>query len=223
MIPDIVREYAKQLALEFVSRALRQRLPAHDFSQLEAWAMTRLAGNDYELLRTTKLSGAARLVQQLLTEYRNLPAARSRVGTVSIERGFSVRVRCLDVEVGRATLDRAVGLAHTTLRPSSDYPMIAPFAQAMGDWLAVRHYWTPADGDVTDIVGEVWRGERLGLEDHLGRELSVAHVIVAERRNRSYKAPEIQLIADFRPDYARVAAIIPTSELGSGSRRGLSA
>ncbi|MEO5815103.1 MAG: hypothetical protein ABIT20_07475 [Gemmatimonadaceae bacterium] len=132
------------------------------------------------------------------------------------ELGLAVRVKYVDVEVGCGTFDRAIGLAYTTLQPSSAYPMIAPFARGIGDWLAVRHDWRPTDGDIADIVGEQWRGERLCLADHLGRELAVSHVIVVERRRAPYNGPLIQLVADFRPAHTRVAAVVPAGDKGSG-------
>jgi hypothetical protein len=44
----------------------------------------------------------------------------------------------------------------------------------------------------------------------------VSHVVIAERRHAPYNAPQIQLIADFRPDHVRVAAVVPAGGLGSG-------
>ena len=219
MIPDLVRDFAKQLAIEFASRAYRYRMSAADVIWLEVWAMRRLAKNDYELLRTTKLSAVWMLVDRLLNEYLASSSVSYIATNIEIESGLRVRVKCLDVEVGSATFDRAVGLAHTTFEPSDDYSMVAPYARDVGRWLAVRHYWRPTDGDATDIIAEQWRGERLCLENHLGHELAVSHVIITETTPRAPNSKaRILLVADFRPDHARVAAVVPTGDIGSRGR-----
>jgi len=219
MIPDLVRDFAKQLALRFALRARRTHMSADGVFKLEAWAMARLARNDYELLRTTKVSAVWTLVDRLLHDY-SVSLGESFVGRHDEnESGLRVRVKCLDVHVGCATFDRAVGLAHTAFEPSADYSMIEPYARAVGEWLAVRHYWQPTDGDVTDMVAEQWRGERLYLENRFGQELAVSHVVITEAPRAAYggKTP-IRLVVDFRPDHARVGAVVPTGDVGSGGR-----
>ncbi len=118
-----------------------------------------------------------------------------------------MRVKCLDVEVGSATFAPAAGLAHAVLQPTDDYPTIAPFAREVGAWLSVHHYWSPVDGDITDVIADRWHGERVWLEDDFGRELAVSHVVVVEPP-RSQTGARITLVADFRPDHARVAAVV---------------
>ena len=218
MIPRLVREFATQLALRFAFRARRMRVSDDDVNELQAWAVARLAENDYELLRTTKLSDVWMLIDRLVVEYHALWVQHPNAGTDPIKRGLEVRVKCLDVEVGCATFERAFGLAYATLEPSTDYQMIAQYAREIGNWLAVRHYWDPMHGDATDFIGSQWRGERLSLENHHGQELAVSHVIITEAARAPHNKLGIQLVADFRPDHARVAAVVPTEDIGSGGR-----
>jgi hypothetical protein len=134
------------------------------------------------------------------------------------ERALFVRVTCVDVVVGSATFARAEGLAHATFHPSSDYAMIAPYARTVWEWLRLRRYWHPLDGDLTDVVAEVWGGERLALEDALGQQLAVSHVIVVDAERAPFGAAPIRIVADFRPDHARVAAALSGTDLGRGGR-----
>lgn len=131
------------------------------------------------------------------------------------ELGLFVLVTCVDVVVGSANFARAEGLAHTTFHPSSDYSMIAPYARAVGEWLKLRRYWSPMDGDLTDVVATVWGGERLALEDRVGGQLAVSHVIVVHAERAPFGVEPIRIVADFRPDHARVAATLSATDLGS--------
>lgn len=206
--------------------ALQYGLSADQREELEGWVRERLAHNDFELLgghATPPRKAIYIVLERLLRSRMNQYAVPRARAEPAAKQGLFVRAKCADVEVGTASFDRAVGLAHTILVPSKGYTIVAPFARTMGAWLAVRHYWTPSHGDVADMVSDAWRGERLSLEDRLYRELSVAHVIIAERHNRFGNAPLIELVADFRPEYARVAAVVPLGGMGSGGRRGLSA
>jgi hypothetical protein len=215
-----MRADAKYLAYKLAVHVRRQGMSADFVSGLTPWLMARLAENGHEVLRASRSSATTwKLVLRLLDEYRVLPERPHILTAVESGPELCVRVKCLDVEVGSATFDRAVGLAHTTFQPSDDYPMIAPHARDIGKWLAVRRYWRPMDGDVTDIIAEQWRGERLCLENHLGHELAVSHVIISETTPRApHRNARILLVADFRPDHARIGAVVPTGEVGSGGR-----
>lgn len=50
----------------------------------------------------------------------------------------------------------------------------------------------------------------------MGQQLALSHVMVIERRVVNEK--KIRLVADFRPDHARVAATLSATDMGDGGR-----
>jgi hypothetical protein len=57
----------------------------------------------------------------------------------------------------------------------------------------------------------------LALEDDIGRELGVNNIVLVEYATR-LNAPALCIVADFRPDLARVEALLRTIGPGGGGQ-----
>ena len=127
-----------------------------------------------------------------------------------------VSVTCAGVVIGSADLEPAEGLAHATLDAGVGYAIATEAARALGEQLRRTQYWSPLQGDFAASVARAWEGDRLALEDALGRELGVNNIAVIE-----YPTPRpipIRLVADFRPDLARVEALLRSIHPAGGGR-----
>ena len=129
-----------------------------------------------------------------------------------------VRVTCAGIVIGTAEFLPATGLAHAPLEPGPGYPFAASAARALGRDLSVRQFWSPMAGDFADEAAARWTGDRLALEDVAGRELGVNNLVVVECPTRVGDSP-IKVVADFRPDLARVEAFLRTVGPGGGRTR----
>ena len=129
-----------------------------------------------------------------------------------------VRVTCGGVPIGTAQFDPADGLAHATLERTVGYARVARAAQALGRELAVTRFWSPADGDFADVAAARWDGARLAVEDETGRELGVSNLLVLEGPVPSEDGSLVRVVADFRPDLARVEALRRTRGRDGGGR-----
>ena len=128
-----------------------------------------------------------------------------------------VRVTCAGVLIGAADFQPGEGVAHAPLTPSAGYQLATAAARALGEQFARTQFWSPAVADFADEAAARWTGERLALEDEVGREQGVANVVVLERP--LVGARSITVVADFRPDAARVEAFLRTVNPGGGRSR----
>ncbi len=122
---------------------------------------------------------------------------------------------CSGVLVGTARFDPPDGLAHAPLTPAAGYASVAIAAQALGHQFVRTQFWSPVDGDFADVAASRWEGGRLALEDASGRELGVNNIVVIA----GAAGPEgtlVRVVADFRPDLARVEAFLRTLNRGGG-------
>ena len=108
-----------------------------------------------------------------------------------------VRVTCAGVLIGTARIDTPSGLAHAPLYPATGYPMVADAAQALGDEVMHRPFWSPAEGDFAEMVAARWQGGSLALQDLAGRALAVNSLVVLEPPALGGRHP-VYLVADFR-------------------------
>lgn len=129
-----------------------------------------------------------------------------------------VNVTCAGITIGAADFVPASGLAHARLDPAPGYTFASAAAQALGRDLSHTQPWLPGNGDFADEATRRWSGDRLALEDPVGRELGVNNLVVVE-----LPAPiggsAIRVVADFRPDMARVEALLQTIGPGGGRTR----
>ncbi|MEO8624582.1 MAG: hypothetical protein ABI625_26105 [bacterium] len=123
---------------------------------------------------------------------------------------IGVRVTCAGVTVGTAAFQRSEGLEYAALVPTDAYAMIAWHAQAIGVSLSRRQYWPPQHGDFAVALAERWGGPRLAFERDRGGELAVSSIVVSEFTAFG-SAASIHVIADFRPDLARIGAVLPAT------------
>ena len=114
-----------------------------------------------------------------------------------------VRVSCAGVLVGTARFDAPSGLAYAPLYPATGYTVVAGAAQALGDELMRRRFWSPSDGDFADMVAARWHGGSLALHDLTGRALEVNNAVVLEPP--TWGRHPVYLVADFR-EVARVGS-----------------
>ena len=129
-----------------------------------------------------------------------------------------LRVTCGGVVIGTAEFDPPVGLAHAPLTPTSGYILAVTPAQTLGRKLAETRYWITADRDFADATATAWEGGRLALEDEMGRELAVNNIVVIDSPAIPVGHATVRVIADFRPDLARVAARELTTGPPPGNR-----
>ena len=129
-----------------------------------------------------------------------------------------VNVTCAGIIIGAAEFEPASGLAHAPLEPAPGYLFAAASAQALGNDLGHTQLWLSVNGDFASEAAGRWSGDRLALEDLMGRELGVNNLVVVE-----FPAPvggaAIRVVADFRPDMARVEALLQTIGPGGGRTR----
>jgi hypothetical protein len=128
-----------------------------------------------------------------------------------------VRVTCAGVLIGTARFDSPEGLAHAPLEPSPGYTLVAPAARVLGLQFGVTQFWLPVNGDFADVAAARWAAGRLALEDATGRELGVNNIVVIEGLGDA-GGHLIRVVADFRPDLARVEAFLRTIDRGGGGR-----
>jgi len=130
-----------------------------------------------------------------------------------------VRVTCAGIVIGIADFVPAAGVAHAVLEPEPGYSFAADAAQALGRELSSSdQFWPAGRGDFADEAAAQWSGDRLGLEDVVGRELGVNNLVVVEYPSFG-GVPTIRVVADFRPDMARVEAFLRTIGPGGGRTR----
>ena len=129
-----------------------------------------------------------------------------------------VNVTCAGVIIGAAEFVPASGLAHAPLEPGPGYVFAAAAAQALGRDLSHTQSWLSASGDFADEAARRWSGDRLALEDLVGRELGVNNLVVVELP-ATVGGAAIRVVADFRPDMARVEALLQTIGPGGGRTR----
>jgi hypothetical protein len=125
-------------------------------------------------------------------------------------------VTCAGIVIGSAEFPSLAGVAHARLDPDPGYPFAARAALKLGAELSGGLYWPADRGDFSDEASRRWNGDRLALLDELGRELGVNNVTVVEYPTRRGTGP-IVVVADFRPDLARVEAFLRT--IGPTDRR----
>lgn len=128
-----------------------------------------------------------------------------------------ISVTCAGVVIGSADLEPAAGLAHATLDAGPGYAIAAAAARALGERLRRTQYWSALQGDFAASVARDWEGDRLALEDDLGRELAVNNIAIIEYPATAREIP-IRLVADFRPDLARVEALLRSIDPAGGGR-----
>ena len=128
-----------------------------------------------------------------------------------------VRVTCAGVLIGTARIDSPSGLAHAPLYPATGYPVVAAAAQAIGDELMHRQFWSSAEGDFADMVAARWQGGSLALQDLVGRPLSVNNLVVLETPALGERHP-VYLVADFRVDAAGVGSRVHARDPEGRSR-----
>ena len=130
-----------------------------------------------------------------------------------------VRVTCAGGPIGTARFDLAQGLAHAPLAPTAGYALVAAASRALGREFAVTRFWSPVSGDFADAAASRWEAGRLALEDATGRELGVNNVVVLEGPPGDADGNLVRVVADFRPDLARVEAFLRTLDRGGGRSR----
>ena len=118
------------------------------------------------------------------------------------------------VPIGEANLDPPSGIAHARMSARAAYARIQHVAEAAGLDLADIHLWRPVWGDFAEVFAMRWERGRLALADERGVELGVTNLVLIERLGESI------IIADFRPDLARVEAFLRTlGDAGGGRSR----
>ena len=128
-----------------------------------------------------------------------------------------VRVTCAGVIVGTAEFDPPTGLSHAVLDATAGYACAALFARRMADRLSMSTHWASPSGDFGAAVASEWEGGRLALVDETGRELAVNGIVLVE--GLFGESAAVQVVADFRPDLARMSAIIrPNGRTGGLGR-----
>lgn len=130
-----------------------------------------------------------------------------------------VRVTCAGIVIGMAEFEPASGLPHATLDVEPGYSFAAAAARELGHEFGRTQFWSPISGDFADEAARRWSGDRLALEDLTGRELGVNNIVVVEYQTRVGGEPRVTVVADFRPDLARVEALLRTVGSGGGRTR----
>ena len=113
------------------------------------------------------------------------------------------------VPIGSARFDPPSGLAHAPLVAGAGYQRMRDNARRASLALGATQPWSALRGDFAEAFARQWENEgRLALADSHGRELGVSNLVVLERVD----GPVV--VADFRPDLARVETFLRT--LGDG-------
>jgi hypothetical protein len=128
-----------------------------------------------------------------------------------------VWVTCSGVVIGSADFEPAEGLAHTQLLTDFSYSLASAAAQELGYQFRRTQFWSPLAGDFADEAVARWTGGRLALEDDLGRELGVNNIVLIEFPIL-VDPPVVRIVADFRPDLARVESLLRSVGPGGGGR-----
>lgn len=117
------------------------------------------------------------------------------------------------VPVGSVYFAPPSGVAWAPLTASAGYERIRATARAVALALGTTQRWSALSGDFAETFARKWQDHgRLALTDVTGRELGVNNIVVLER----FYAPVV--IADFRPDLARVEAFLHTIPGGGTGR-----
>lgn len=119
-----------------------------------------------------------------------------------------VRVTCAGVVIGTAQFDPPQGVAHASLSAATGYGIAAPAARLLGESFVRTQSWLPEQGDFADVASARWRGGRLALQDMSGRELPVGNVVVIDGLPPAPDGGLVRVVADFRPEIARVESHI---------------
>jgi hypothetical protein len=140
---------------------------------------------------------------------------RARGADLSGNPVLRVRITCAGVTVGTAAFQCTQGVAYADLLPTDAYALVAAPARAIGDSIACTQYWGPNNDDFADALSARWTGHRLAVEDELGRELAISSIVIADLGALG-TTKSIRVIADFRPELARVDAVLNDIERSSG-------
>ena len=128
-----------------------------------------------------------------------------------------VRVTCAGVAVGTAEFDPPNGLSHAFLDATAGYACASLFARRMADQLSMTTHWASGGGDFGAVIATQWEGGRVSLEDDTGRELAVNGIVLIEGLPGDPDA--VHVVADFRPDLARMSATLrPNGRTGGVTR-----
>ena len=128
-----------------------------------------------------------------------------------------VRVTCAGVVVGTAELDSPRGVVHAPVKTTAGYACASAAAWRLGRQFACTQVWLPRDRDFAGSAASRWDGDRLALEDEMGRELAVNSIVLLEGLPGD-GATTVRVVADFRPDLARVCAGFHSRSRDGGSR-----
>ena len=128
-----------------------------------------------------------------------------------------VRVTCAGVLVGTAEFDLPQGVSHAVLHKAAGYACASAAASRLAERFAGTQCVSPRDGDVAGVIAGRWGGGRLALEDETGRELAVNNIVLLEGLPGD-GATAVRVVADFRPDLARVAAGTRLRDIDGGNR-----
>ena len=117
------------------------------------------------------------------------------------------------VPIGNVHFDPPSGVAHAPLVASSGYDRLRDTAERAALALGTTQRWSALWGDFAEVFAREWQHHgRLALADLDGRELGVNNLVVLAR----FGGPVV--VADFRPDLARVEAFLRTID-GDGEGR----
>lgn len=129
---------------------------------------------------------------------------------------MELRVLCSGVPIGTFEVTACAGLAHAILSPGGSFEMARPDAELAGAALSIRHsawrYWPSARGDFADAFAAALAGG-YELSDTRGLPVGAASVALIAKANDTI------VVADFRPDCARVVARLAVSPTGGNDRR----
>jgi hypothetical protein len=119
------------------------------------------------------------------------------------------------VPIGIVCFDPPSGVACASLVATRGYDRVRDTARRVALALGATQPWSALQGDFAEEFARQWQEDgRLALADLEGRELGVNNLVVLER----FHGPVV--VADFRPDLARVEAFLRTvSDGGKGRSR----
>ena len=116
------------------------------------------------------------------------------------------------VPIGSVLFDPPSGVAHAPLEAGPAYDSVRDAARRMTLAIGKTQPWSVLWGDFAEVFARRWDAGRLALANTHGLELGVASVVVLER------AGSPVVVADFRPDMARVEAFLRTVHGGGNGR-----